>query len=738
MAKYQILYKVFNFKAHGDNFDNRKLRYSFQVKLLILLVAILVSSFFITVHFDKSPLRIDRSSLQVGTPWKNQTLVADETFPIFKNSDEYLQLVSEYQSKVLPVFVLNANTQKNFLNTLNNFLNSLDKLDSLEQGQSNPIFNQRLLAIFMENPKSKRKDEVLKAQKIIVPFINKLYSDGLVDIPIEQIKKTEIKVVINSTNINYLKTISLTSQNDVDKQIEEILQNNFNRNTQPIFKDFLQKYLKPNLIYNAELTNKESELTKQSVPLYDGYVKSGEVIVQKGQIITREIKQQLDSYRQSKKLLAESYLTPTYVIGNMGVSLIIFLIPLVYFSILRKRIFQDNVQILIFYSSLLLASLLSWLSVEIPSEFPLGLLVPLPAISMLVAIVFDSRTAFYATIASALLLAVTRGSDLTTAISFIFVGVLAAFTVRDIQSRTQMYRSIFYIFIGLLFSIVVFDLQSSTNFSMTFQKIIAAFINSTISPLLTFALVLIIENTTTITTDLRIKEYDNPNHPLLKKMSEIAPGTYQHTLNVAILAERCAIEVGANPLLTRVGTYYHDIGKILKPEYFTENQSNIENKSELLTPKKAAEIIRKHVSDGIEIAKEYKLPQKLIDFIPMHHGTTLIQHFYAKALEDAESKDDVVENDFRYPGPKPNSKETAILMICDTSEAISKIKNITTDEIKKMVRTSIQGKINDGQFSDTNLTFADITKIEDTIVKTVTGVKQRTKYKEIPNIKNDQ
>jgi len=736
MTFSQIINAVFNFKARGENFDNTNFRTSLQVKILILLVSVLFCSFFITVHFDTSHLKIDKSSLQVGTPWKNQTLVADQTFPIYKNNDEYQQLVSEAESKVLPVFVLKENNQRNLITSINNFLNSLELTDSLDQGQGNSIFNQRLLLVFLENPKPKRMEEINKARKIIIQFINKLYSNGYVDVPLEQIKTTEIKVISNSNEYYYKKTSTLLTQDDIEQQIDQLLQNNFNRNAQLLFKDFLVKNIKPNLIYSTDLTNKEIELAKQSVPLFDGYIKSGQVIVQKGQIITREIQQQIESYREAKKLVAENYLTSTYVLGNMGVSLIIFLIPLVYFSILRKKIFADNIQIMIFYSALILAALLSWLSVEIPSEFPLGLLVPLPAISMLVAIVFDSRTAFYATITSSLLLAVTRGGDLTTAISFIFVGVLAAFTVRDIQSRTQMYRSIFYIFIGLLFSIIVFDLQSSSSMAVTFQRVIAAFINSNISPLLTFALVLLIENTTSITTDLRIKEYDNPNHPLLKKMSEVAPGTYQHTLNVAILAERCAIDIEANPLLTRVGAYFHDVGKIPKPEYFTENQSNIDNKLEFLSPKKAAEIIKQHVSDGIEIAKEYKLPQKIIDFIPMHHGTSLIQHFYAKALEDVTSKEDIDENDFRYPGPKPNSKETAILMICDMSEAISKIKNISNEEIKKMVHNGIQNKINDGQFNDTNLTFSDITKIEDTIVKTLLGVTQRTKYKEIPNSKN--
>ncbi|HPD33478.1 MAG TPA: HDIG domain-containing protein [Candidatus Kapabacteria bacterium] len=736
MSLSQILNAVFNFRARGKSFDNTKFRSSLQIKILILLISILICSFFITVHFDTSHLKIDKSSLQVGTPWKNQTLVADQTFPIYKNYDEYQKLVSEAQSKVLPVFVLNESNQQNLIASINNFLSSLELTDSLDQTQGNSLFNQRLLLVFLENPKPKRIEEINKARKIIIPFINKLYSKGFVDISLQQIKATEIKVMLNSNEFYYKKTLELLSQNDIKKQIDELLQNNFTKNSVPLLTDFLQKNIKPNYLYSSDLTNKEIELAKQNVPLYDGYIKSGQIIVQKGQIITREIQQQIESYREAKKLVAENYLTSTYVLGNIGVSLIIFLIPLVYFSILRKKIFADNIQILIFYSSLILGALLSWLSVEIPSEFPLGLLVPLPAISMLIAIVFDSRTAFYATIASSLLLAVTRGGDLTTAISFIFVGVLAAFTVRDIQSRTQMYRSIFYVFIGLLFSIIVFDLQSSSTMAITFQKVIAAFINSNLSPLLTFALVLLIENTTSITTDLRIKEYDNPNHPLLKKMSEVAPGTYQHTLNVAILAERCAIDIEANPLLTRVGAYFHDIGKIPKPEYFIENQSNIENKLEFLSPKKAAEIIRQHVSDGIEIGKEYKLPQKIIDFIPMHHGTSLIQHFYAKALEDTFSKEDIDENDFRYPGPKPNSKETAILMICDMSEAISKIKDISNEEIKKMVHNGIQNKINDGQFNDTNLTFSDITKIEDTIVKTLLGVTQRTKYKEIPNSKN--
>jgi hypothetical protein len=351
---------------------------------------------------------------------------------------------------------------------------------------------------------------------------------------------------------------------------------------------------------------------------------------------------------------------------------------------------------------------------------------------MLIAIVFDSRTAFYATITSALLLAAARGNDFNLAISFIFAGVLAAFTVRDIQNRTQMFRSIFFVIIGITFSIVVFDMQASVESSYTLTKIIFALINAAVSPIITYGILFFIEHTTSFATDLRLKEFDDIGHPLLKKMNEIALGTYQHTINVAHLAERCAIEIGANPLLARVGAIFHDIGKVAKPEYFTENQKEIDNKLEHLPPRKAVEVIKKHVIDGIELAREYKIPERIIDFIPMHHGTGLIKHFYAKALEESNQNTDINEIDYRYPGPKPNSKETAILMICDSSEAISKVQNLSQEEIRNLIRKNIHEKFLDGQFNDSQLTFKELSVIEETVFKHLTGFHQRTAYKEVP------
>ena len=316
---------------------------------------------------------------------------------------------------------------------------------------------------------------------------------------------------------------------------------------------------------------------------------------------------------------------------------------------------------------------MAWLSIDIPTKLPIEYFVCIPAFSMLVAIVYDSRTAFYMTVTMALLMAGIRGNDFDSGIAMLFAGTLAAYTVRDIQSRTQMYQSIFYILIAFLIAVTAISLERSSEFLPIINKLAITTLNAILSPLITFGLLFILERFTHITTDLRLQEFEKLNHPLLQKLSDIAPGTYQHTLSVAMLAEKCATAINANPLLTKVGTYFHDIGKMKRSQYFVENQSSKESKHEKLSPTRSAETIKSHVLEGIKLAQQYKLPQRIIDFIPMHHGTSLIKHFYAMALEEAqESNTEIDEKTFRYPGPKPQTKETALLMICDSAEAMSR------------------------------------------------------------------
>jgi putative nucleotidyltransferase with HDIG domain len=337
----------------------------------------------------------------------------------------------------------------------------------------------------------------------------------------------------------------------------------------------------------------------------------------------------------------------------------------------------------------------------------------------------------------ALMLSGIRGNDYDLGISMLFAGTLAAYTVRDIQSRTQMFKSIFYIFIGLIIPITAIGLERSSDFSSVMNKILLSLLNAGFAPLITFGLLFILERFSNITTDLKLQEYDNINHPLLVKLSEAAPGTYQHTLALAVLCEKCAAAINANSRLAKVGALFHDIGKIYKPEYFSENQIDIDNKHDLISPFKSAEAIRNHVFEGERLAQEYKLPQRVIDFIPMHHGTSIIKHFYAKALE--ETGDIVIDTeDYRYHGQKPNSKETAIVMICDSCEALSKVPFKDNDELEKAIEKNIQDKFTDGQLEDSNLTFHDLKIIKDICLKYILAIThQRVEYKEIPEEKSE-
>jgi hypothetical protein len=205
---------------------------------------------------------------------------------------------------------------------------------------------------------------------------------------------------------------------------------------------------------------------------------------------------------------------------------------------------------------------------------------------------------------------------------------------------------------------------------------------------------------------------------------------------MGLMAEKCAEAINANSLLAKVGAYFHDIGKLQRPEYFVENQMDYDNKHDMLAPRKSAESIKIHVADGIKLAKEYNLPNRIIDFIPMHHGTSVIKHFYAKAIDEAHGAT-IDEKDFRYPGPRPNSKETAIVMICDSAEAISRLSGKTREEIELIISSTIQSKFLDGQFDECNITLKELHTIKETCVKYIYGTQHhRVEYKDIPDSQN--
>ena len=294
---------------------------------------------------------------------------------------------------------------------------------------------------------------------------------------------------------------------------------------------------------------------------------------------------------------------------------------------------------------------------------------------MFIAIVFDSRTAFYVTLSMSLFLIGSRGNDYFIGITMLFTGSIAAYTVRDIEDRMQIFFAVIFIFVGFVLSIFITGLERGLPFSLILPQLLLGLINAITAPLLTYSLVVLFNRFKTgMINNLLLKEFLSKEHPLVTQMKETAVGTFEHSREVSRLAALIAKEINANALLTRVGAMFHDIGKMFYPENFTENQDLFPNlPKDKLTPQESAKKIITHVQLGIEEAKRQNLPPTIIDFIPQHHGTFIVKHFYNVALnESLESANVVNENDFRYPGPIPQYKETAILMISDLAEALSK------------------------------------------------------------------
>ncbi len=354
--------------------------------------------------------------------------------------------------------------------------------------------------------------------------------------------------------------------------------------------------------------------------------------------------------------------------------------------------------------------------------FPAGL------IGMLASLLFSPQVAFVLVLVGALLTGLaSEGQGLQFIVLALFGGFAAALASRTVRARGEVLRVGLYIGIVNVITITLLAFVNSQSHPDP-RNLLAGFLNGLVCALITLVFLVIIEWAFGIVTDLKLLELTGLKHPLIRQLEEKAPGSYQHVLNVVKLAEAAADAIGANYLLVRAGAYFHDIGKMLKPNYFSENQVTIDDKKahSRLTPYMSVLIIKNHVKEGMELGRKFGLPQQIIDFIPQHHGTDLIRYFYSEALrryEESETMDPVREEDFRYPGPKPQSIETAIVMLADTVEATAASKftggQVSEDELRRAVQTSITTKFNDGQFDECPLTLAHLSQIREAFVRSL-------------------
>lgn len=689
---------------------------------VVRIVGIIVVTIAIAWLFPRST-SIDYE-YEVGSIWSGDTLRAPFAFPLYKDESTYEADVKKAVAIVQPIFVPTGMNAMRMHDTLVGIVTAL----SLSQSPP-PFVTQSQWAFIQSLPEGEERTERLVAiAKTLAEALSEPYKAGVIDRSKGVLQRE--KIVVRRSEI-YEDVLSINLLYDslaLVHTLEARLPKSLNPAEATFAVELFRSVYEPTYVYSEALTEEAREGARTGVTRSQGIVAEGEVIVTPGERISELTKLKIGSYRKSWLLRGEEESVWWQFVGNIGhVSILIGLTTL-YLHNFRRRIFNDNLQLGILLATLLLMAALGNLSVALRAPWPVEFLILIPFLSMLTAILFDSRTAFYITVVGCFIVAGVRGNDYMVAIACLSAGVMAAYTVRDIKSRTQLFRSIAFAFLGYSLAIVALGLERAATAVEIGRNLVFAAINSTVSPVLTFGAIILIERLFGIATDLRLLEYDTLNHPLLRALADKAPGTYQHTLTIARLAESAAAAIGANALLAKVGALYHDVGKIAKAEYFVENQMDMANKHDKIKPEMSARIIRNHVQDGIELAQEYGLPQRIIDFIPMHHGTTVIKYFLDKARE---TNPDAEEKDYRYPGPRPQTRETAIVMLADGVEAtVRSLPSPTAKLIEETVDRAIKKRFTDGQLDQCELTLSDLTRIKAAFVKNLVGMSHpRIQYK---------
>lgn len=493
--------------------------------------------------------------------------------------------------------------------------------------------------------------------------------------------------------------------------------------------------LRPNLIYNEEKTTLAIQEAMDSVAPVQKTIKAGEIIVREGNRVTEEqisILEQLGIQR-----------TNNYTLTLIGTALFVLLTFWLIIEFVRRyypAIYRNDMLLLLLgLIFVLVISISRFLTIIKIGDQPalgnlIGYLAPVAAGSMLIAILLDDHLAYFITLIMALYVGLlTEGNQLFYAITALVGGTVGIFQVHRVDQTSDLAKSGIYIALADIATIItLLFIGDELNLNSLVLGATIGAINGILSAVLMIGVLPYLEAAFSITSMSKLLELSNPNHPVLKRLLLEAPGTYHHSLMVGNLAEASAESIGANPLLVRVGSLYHDIGKIKRPEYFVENQRGFDNPHEKIAPALSTLIITSHVKEGVAIAREHYLPDAIIDFIEQHHGTSLAKYFYSRALEE-DRDGSVNEENFRYDGPQPKTKETALVMLADSVEAaVRSLDTPTSEKIRDMVRILIQDKLNDGQLEMCDLTFKDLDTISKSFNKVLEGIyHKRIEYPEI-------
>lgn len=489
-------------------------------------------------------------------------------------------------------------------------------------------------------------------------------------------------------------------------------------------KAAIERYLRPNVFVNYEKTRQKQEEAMSAVQPVMVSVKEGEKIIGEGEIVSEDHMAKLQALGLTRHKLPFLSILGIFLLNALLTAVVL------YYLFQQNRDIYDNVGHLCLLGIIVLVvmavgKVIIAINVSKWPEFTaqFGYMVPLAAAGMLIAILLDSRLAILVVAIMSLLLGVMTGNQIRFGLVGLIGGITGVYSVSKLSQRGDLVRAGFYTSGANMLAILIAGLVNGTPTALLISSSVALGVaNGILSSILTNGSLPFLEHTFRLTSAVRLLELSHPNNVLLKRLLTEVPGTYHHSIIVGNLAESATDAVGGESLLVRVGAYYHDIGKIKRPYFFIENQMTCDNPHDKIAPSLSTLILTSHVKDGVEMARENKLPQGLIDIIEQHHGSSLVSYFYHKALE-SDRTETVTEEEYRYEGPKPQTREAAIVMLADSVEAaVRSLQNRTPGRVEGLVRKIIKQKLNDGQLDECDLTFKDLDIIANSFVKVLSGI----------------
>ncbi|MFR1782598.1 MAG: HD family phosphohydrolase [Sarcina ventriculi] len=604
--------------------------------------------------------------------------------------------------KVGKQYSLQTDIQKNSQITLEEFFLNLKEAittKDTESSNGNTTSKLQLEILNEDNPFDLTTSEEMYLLTLNEEQINKMYD-----------------VLLNAINNAYNISINEDSTETLNKAIQiaqDVVYNNYNdEHIISISDKIINVLVKPNLFYDNEKTEEaQQEAAKNVTPVV---YKKNQTIVEEGKPITEAQIQALDELG----LLNNSKFNISLYLALAIMVIIVMYIQNRYLKKYHKDIYNNS-------SKLIMINIITIMTIVFARVFSIAspYLIPLACTPILLTLLLNYRISLVVSITNIILMAVAVSFNIEIIILAIVSVIVGATFLKKMQQRNDIVYSCIYI--AILNGVMTLSISALVTSNLKEILLDTAFIlvGSLLSGILSTGLLPFFESMFDIVTNVKLLELSNPNNPLLKKLLMEAPGTYHHSVIVANLAEVATEAVGGNALLARIGAYYHDIGKTKKPYFFKENQLGKENPHDDITPELSKLLIISHVKDGLELAREYKLPKVIQDFIPTHHGKTLVKYFYLTAKNNAENPDDIKEEDYMYPGPKPKTKEQCILMLADSVEAaVRSINNPTKEKIENMVDNIVKDKLSSGQLDDSQLTISDVKKIKKCFLKTLNGI----------------